>query len=261
MIRLDSPSNQLVFNTVRIVCKQASGNTITGTGFLTSVEKNNSTLPFIITCKHCLEDAIEVSLSCVTANAKQEPDLGNVQVWKLDTSLLRLAQPHDTYDVAAIPFGPILNEATSAGRPVFHRQLKLENFIKDSEKEELTAFEQIVFVGYPLGLYDSKNALPLLRVGYTASPIWSDFEQQPRFLIDAEVFSGSSGSPVFILNEGTYTSRQGIVLGTRFYFIGMILQSLDYDQGAKGKQHIGLGSVLNANIIREYLESTADRFS
>jgi len=261
MIRLDSPANQLMFNTVRIVSKLPSGSTKTGTGFLASVEQNNSTFPFILTCQHCLKDAVEVHLSCVSANAKGEPDFGNVQIWRLDKSLFSLAQPHRTHDVAAIPFGPILNQAASVGQPIFHRELKLENFIKDCEKEELTAFEQIVFVGYPLGLHDTKNALPLLRVGYSASPIWSDFEQEPRFLIDAEVFSGSSGSPVFILNEGTYTSRKGIVVGTRFFFIGMILQSLDYDQGPKGKQHIGLGSVLNAHVIKEYLEKLAEQFS
>ncbi len=47
--------------------------------------------------------------------------------------------------------------------------------------------------------------------------------QAPSFLIGASVFGGSSGSPVFILNQGAYATRDGgINIGSRFHFIGVI---------------------------------------
>lgn len=260
MIRMDSISNQIVFNTVRLVANLNNGSTSIGTGFIVAVENETGTIPFIVTCAHCLADANSVSLTCVSALKNDQPDLGNVQSWTLDQSLLNLVSRHPTLDIAAIPFGPIANKAAEAGRPIFHRQLSCDNFIPDAQREQLTAFESIVFAGYPLGLYDSKNALPLLRVGWTASPLWSNFEQEPRFLIDAEVFSGSSGSPVFILNEGAYPTPDGLTVGVRFHLVGMISQSMNTNVVGEPSQHIGLGSVIHGQPIREYLELSAKQF-
>ncbi|HVZ99911.1 MAG TPA: serine protease [Caulobacterales bacterium] len=256
---MDSISNQLVFNTVRLVAHQPNGHENFGTGFIVAIGDGESTIPLIVTCSHCLSGAISVSLTCVSANKDGTPDLGNVQTWTLDKSLLQLVAPHASLDVVAIPFGPIANQAHAAGKPIFHRQLIASNFVSEEEREKLTALESVVFVGYPLGLYDSKNALPLLRVGSTASPIWSYFEQEPKFLIDAEVFPGSSGSPVFILNEGAYSTPEGLSVGIRFHLVGMITQSLN-TSGHAG-QHVGLGAVLHANPIREYLLAAAKHLS
>ncbi|MFT3756084.1 MAG: hypothetical protein QM769_09065 [Pseudoxanthomonas sp.] len=66
---------------------------------------------------------------------------------------------------------------------------------------KLDAAESVTFISYPNGVWDSKNLLPVARRGTTASPIEVDFEGTPRFLIDASVFGGSSGSPAFILNR------------------------------------------------------------
>lgn len=88
---------------------------------------------------------------------------------------------------------------------------------------ELDAVELVTFIGYPNGVWDSKNLLPIARRGTTASSIEVDFEGTPRFLIDASVFGGSSGSPVFILNNGSWAAKDGgLVAGTRFHFVGVI---------------------------------------
>ena len=88
---------------------------------------------------------------------------------------------------------------------------------------QLDAIESVTFVGYPNGIWDSTNLIPVARRGTTASPIGVDFEGTPRFLIDASVFGGSSGSPVFILNQGMYTDKRGnTVVGSRVLFVGVI---------------------------------------
>jgi hypothetical protein len=87
----------------------------------------------------------------------------------------------------------------------------------------LDALEPVTFIGYPNGIWDSKNLLPIARRGMTASPISVDFENTPRFLIDASVFGGSSGSPVFLLNQGVYTDKTGgTIIGSRLLFVGVI---------------------------------------
>jgi hypothetical protein len=261
MIRTDSISNQLIFNTVRLVSVSPNGHSQVGTGFIISVGSETEQIPFIVTCAHCIDVSGQVTLSCVSGTSDAKPDLGNTQTWTLDTSLLRLTKRHPTHDLIAIPFGPITNQAQAAGRPIFFRGLVLENFVTDAQREELTALESVVFVGYPMGLYDKKNQLPILRVGYTASPIWADFEGEPRFLIDAEVFGGSSGSPVFILNEGAYSTPSGIAIGVRFFLIGMVTSAINTTPGSVlPNQHIGIGSVLRADAIKAFLLSEADRF-
>lgn len=92
-----------------------------------------------------------------------------------------------------------------------------------AQLDQLDAIESVTFIGYPNGIWDRKNLLPVARRGTTASPIGVDFEGTPRFLIDASVFGGSSGSPVFVLNQGMYSDKQGnSVVGTRVHFVGLV---------------------------------------
>ena len=50
-----------------------------------------------------------------------------------------------------------------------------------------------------------------------------DFENTPCFFIDASVFGGSSGSPVFLLNQGMYSDKSGMTnIGSRCFFVGVI---------------------------------------
>jgi hypothetical protein len=87
----------------------------------------------------------------------------------------------------------------------------------------LDALESVTFIGYPNGIWDTKNLLPIARRGTTATPIAVDFENSPCFLIDASVFGGSSGSPVFIFNQGMYTNKGGgTTIGSRLFFVGII---------------------------------------
>ncbi|MFR3321383.1 MAG: hypothetical protein ACLTSZ_09905 [Lachnospiraceae bacterium] len=84
---------------------------------------------------------------------------------------------------------------------------------KEEQIEYFAAIEDITFIGYPSGLYDSVNKLPIIRQGITATPIWNQFNGENVFLIDAGVFPGSSGSPVFIYNHGSYPTKDGIAIG------------------------------------------------
>ena len=43
--------------------------------------------------------------------------------------------------------------------------------------EELSALEELVMVGYPIGLWDKNNNFPIFRKGYTASHPAIDFNE------------------------------------------------------------------------------------
>jgi hypothetical protein len=80
-------------------------------------------------------------------------------------------------------------------------------------------------VGYPNGLWDAANNFPLLRRGITASHPAVDFDVDgvATTVVDIASFPGSSGSPVFIYNAGTYSDKRGgTIIGTRIILLGIL---------------------------------------
>lgn len=56
----------------------------------------------------------------------------------------------------------------------------------------------LIVVGYPLGLYDSKHNTPIIRSATIASVYPLPFEGNDYFLIDSRLHKGTSGSPVIL---------------------------------------------------------------
>jgi hypothetical protein len=73
--------------------------------------------------------------------------------------------------------------------------------------EGLAALEDIVMVGYPIGLWDKVNNMPIIRRGITATHPKLPYNGREEFMIDAACFPGSSGSPVVLYNETGYIDR------------------------------------------------------
>lgn len=68
--------------------------------------------------------------------------------------------------------------------------------------------DDILVAGYPKGFYDDENLFPIVKAGIIASKWGAHFQGKPCFLIDAKLFSGSSGSVVvskptdFVIKDG-----------------------------------------------------------
>ena len=71
--------------------------------------------------------------------------------------------------------------------------------------------DDIIVVGFPRGFYDRTNHFPIVKKGIIASGWGSYFEGESYFLIDAKLFSGSSGSAVL-----TKPSEQVFTNGKRY---------------------------------------------
>jgi hypothetical protein len=80
-------------------------------------------------------------------------------------------------------------------------------------------------IGYPNGLWDEVNNYPLIRRGITASHPAVDHEVDgvPTTVVDIACFPGSSGSPVFLYNHGSFADKKGnLVVGGRLLFLGVL---------------------------------------
>ena len=77
-------------------------------------------------------------------------------------------------------------------------------------------------IGYPFGLKDFINDLPVVRKGITATPAFLDYNSKKEFLCDIAVYPGSSGSPIIIYSPSSYTPRNGgTFFGTRLLLLGI----------------------------------------
>lgn len=195
----------MLFTTVRIETFSERGSG-TGTGFIVNFEdKSGNTAYFIVTNKHVLKDYSSAKFFFFLHDG-EIPQLGT----KVDINLTNLpnqwfGHPNDDIDVAVIPVAHIHNELYKRGDKHYFNWINVKDFPIAENINLKNPIQEIVFVGYPIGMYDTKNYLPIVRRGITASPPTIDYCGRPIFLIDAAVFPGSSGSPVFALNERNIT--------------------------------------------------------
>ena len=121
-----------------------------------------------------------------------------------------------------MPIAQICDSAIASGKKLAISCLIKDNIISDEYIKNISKVEDIAVVGYPDGIWDSYNNLPIVRKGITATPISYNFENKNEFLIDAAIYGGSSGSPVFIFNQGSYSIGNSLYAGDRLMLIGIV---------------------------------------
>lgn len=271
MIKPESIFENILFTTVRIEASLPNNSTSTGTGFVFNYVKNDKQYLFVVTNKHVIKNSIKGKLTFNQSNG-EKPILG--KVFTIDYSNFEsqwIGHSQDDIDVAIMPFAHVLNELSNRGVQIFFRSVTPDLIPSDKLlREDIDAVEDIVFVGYPSDIYDRKNLLPVVRRGITATPISIDFERKPTFLIDASIFPGSSGSPVFLCNIGSYSPKgKGLVVGSRIFFLGIVasvfirkdLNTIELIDIPTGKipvvattQMVDLGIVYKSIVIKELIE-------
>jgi hypothetical protein len=120
--------------------------------------------------------------------------------WKL--------HPNNNIDLCAMAIQPFLSDAKKIGINFHYQPLSFYDVPTENQLQELSALEEIVMIGYPNGLWDQINNKPIFRKGITATHPGTKYNGKEEFVIDAACFPGSSGSPVFILNEGMYLDKK-----------------------------------------------------
>lgn len=222
MEQIESLAEQLFFTTVRIETETATGQGV-GTGFFLAYTKQDKQYLFVVSNKHVIREA-KRGLMLFVEGGDGRPKVGQgVRIVLDNFEDLWFGHQDSEIDVAVMPLVPVLHEIQKARKEVFFKTISTDLIPDSSKLAELDAIEEVLFIGYPSGLYDKANLVPIARRGMTATPIGLDYCGKKMFLVDASVFPGSSGSPVFIYDRGSYSPKKGgLVVGSRFMFVGVI---------------------------------------
>jgi len=140
-----------------------------------------------------------------------------------------------------MPIAPFINLANQQNQQLYFTPLDMSLVPNQSQLEDLMGMEDIIMIGYPNGIWDQVNNKPIFRKGVTATHPCFDYNGKKEFMIDAACFPGSSGSPVFILNEGSYMDKKGnTYMGrSRILLLGTLYA---------GPQHTAEGEVRIINV-------------
>jgi V8-like Glu-specific endopeptidase len=229
-----NPTAYISHSTVRLVCQNEDEESV-GTAFLYQFDvdvagiggsRQNLNVAALVTNKHVVADmdTMEFTLTfCPDAADIDEHVDGETHCRFRVEQLQRFVVPHpeDEVDVCIVPIAPHIQ--VPDGMKLRHSVLSQAFHLPEKEMEYTRAIEPVVMVGYPNGLWDEVNNRPISRTGLTAShPLrrWNGYRQ---FVIDAACFIGSSGSPVFLYEDGMFrTGGANYSPGTRVRLLGVL---------------------------------------
>jgi hypothetical protein len=229
-----SVSEQLTYSTIRIECEYNDGTSGTGTGFFFKFKENKSDnihIPVVITNKHVINGAKKGRLIFTKASDNNDPlDTEHLTIFLDNFESFWKKHLDSDVDLCAMPIAPFLREAEKQSTKLFYIPLDKSFIPSTKQLDDFSALEEILMVGYPNGIWDSVNNKPIFRKGVTATHPNFDYNAKKEFMIDAACFPGSSGSPVFIFNEGGYQDKRGnICIGTtRIILMGVLYAGPQY---------------------------------
>lgn len=225
-----SLSEQISYSVVRLECKINENNYSVGTGYVMEFLRNNenNTCKYVvITNKHVIENSIQITMYfnlCINGKPIDTEKRGIIISKDLYSQLIR---NHTETDLCAIDITPLILEWKNKYKTdLFILPIPMQIIPSQKVLEELKQIEEIVMVGYPIGLMDEYNNKPIFRKGITATHPKFNYNNKKEFLIDIACFHGSSGSPVFIINEGSYSDKHcNVTIGGRIILLGTVYQN------------------------------------
>jgi hypothetical protein len=212
-----SSAEQLAHSTVRVECDLPNGSVSTGTGFFYSLNRNGDQhVPVIVTNKHVVAAATKGRFLLTLQTQDGGPSFGSHKAFELDSFQQRwAAHPDPDIDLCVMPIAPLLRDAQKTDTKLFFATLDKTLIPSTEEIEDMVGLENITMVGYPNGLWDRANNLPIFRRGVLATDYKRDWNGRKEFLIDAACFPGSSGSPVILFDIGSTKPVKAPSLGSR----------------------------------------------
>lgn len=204
-----------VLNSTTILIESTSPKgTSRGTGFLFAFKiADDEAMPLLVTNKHVLENTAQVKLRISVSDPADHTIKTGIIEYIISSGVENLIFRHPEIDIdlAAINIAAILHDMTSSGISGHGNMLSENDLVTNEELATLGIAEEILMVGYPTGLSDEANNLPIVRQGIIASDPNVKFNGKRHFVIDCACYHGSSGSPVILKEKQSLNLINGMV--------------------------------------------------
>ena len=206
MKKYDSFTEQLMLVTVLI--ETSSGK---GTGFFYSIDLDDGKKSTIlITNKHVINDNADEEVTIQFHLHQGKHNALESRTVKFKTKWIF----HSTMDICFCFINPINEKLES----IINTHLNIISISRDyiiDNCAEYAPLDELVMVGYPIGLYNQKYNYPIFRKGYIASDPSVDYSDDQSLklpdhrigIVDMACFPGSSGSPIFIYDKRRLISK------------------------------------------------------
>ena len=207
-----------------------------------------SNVLFIATANHVVDPDGDVHFRIPQKNggdARHQPHLRNIIDWVRDTNtdlaVAALGTQENTDDIKAIP---------------------VDSFFADYN--DVNIGDEVYVLGFPSSVILSQNP----SVHYLRNGVVSSKEGEPKIIIDAFLFPGNSGGPVYWKQSMGLHFGPGIsgtdVEGREPKLIGLVSETLQYSEEARSPQtgrtrvffeeNSGLAIVISASALRTLME-------
>ena len=197
-----------------------------GTGFFYNLKFGPGDILLIVSNKHVLCGKTWIELDFASADDRGRRIFGPPIKYRIEAGQLPIfAHPDPHVDLAALPLGPLLEHLTKHGKRPHTPCLSQGLFIPNHQQTVLHAATSVLMVGFPNGIMDEVNNLPVVRRGTLATHYKADYLGETNFVVDIAAFGGSSGSPVFAFFENMFTDEKGntnFFGGVIFHLIGVL---------------------------------------
>lgn len=195
----------------------------------------------LVSNRHVLGEGDErLTLVLNRKGSDGNPDYGNTHSFTFDDFKNRLyVHPDSEVDLACVDVSEITHSevVASALSPKLLEPLDYSRVVQGSE---------VLFVGFPSDFYDTTNNLSLMRRGILASRPDVDFRGKGLVVIDAMVFQGSSGSPVFVNSIGYWR------------LLGVLAAAMEAETPSGYPAMLGLGIVIKQRHVQELIDAAVE---
>jgi S1-C subfamily serine protease len=238
-------SVDMIQATVQLEQSLGDGTRTVGTGFLlSSPGPDGKPRTILVTAAHVLHKMPQVQARI--GYRFQTPDGG----WRYDPQPLAIRTgsgsakwtQHPTRDIAALEIKAPAEFAQAA--------IPLAWLARDDTFNQyaLAPGDEMMALGFPLGLSANTAGFPILRTGRVASYPLAPSAAFPTFLLDFSVFPGNSGGPVYMDKADRKQAATGEVKDAQF-IAGMLTQQVELSGN-----RLDIGIVTHARYIRETVE-------
>jgi hypothetical protein len=255
----------------------SSGSIHSGTGSLiATVLSKEESLVLLITNKHVLpklnqNDSIHLAIANDSDSINHFVDI-KIPIYKSGRVLPHVKFDPDSNDLVVINVSRfVASQALFLTKGLFNQSFFIP---RDSlNKYRISLGDEVLFIGYPSWFFDQRNFSPLVRSGIVATDPKKDYyfsslyrrinlmrsgellpEKLTGFLMDANVFQGSSGSLVFTIPRLEITADGALTSTRDISIIGILAFSYLDVTSSLPDGRINLGGVISANQILKVIE-------